>query len=337
MTLSTLLPGCPNDPVEPPLASGDADTDSQTPAWDAETQATDMAASVDKGPSPQEVNPTDATKAPSDVSNSCESWDGDPNGTGSDAYPWVSQPPPPGADEIAPITANEDFYVTSYFGVANVEACDWNLEIAIRGEVAASIDLNTLLSISSQQREHTLQCVESAPDLSKMDNAMWTGVPLTELLNILEVTLDNEVTGFRLLGADGYEVGLPMEDLQSPIWLVWEMNGTPIPPEHGFPVRLICPDRYGWQNVKQLVGIDFIEGDPVPEYQQGWATHYRLQGLIANAESIAVSPSGQSIRLLGKAYAGSDPVTWVGISTDGGETYQDAEFTYAPGPDRWAL
>ena len=44
-----------------------------------------------------------------------------------------------------------------------------------------------------------------------------------------------------------------------------------------------------------------------------------------------------TIYILGKAYAGGDPVTWVGISVDGGQSYSDAELTYNPGADRWTL
>ena len=51
--------------------------------------------------------------------------------------------------------------------------------------------------------------------------------------------LDEALTGIRLLSADSYEVGLPITELQTPVWLVWKMNDALIPPEHGFPARLL--------------------------------------------------------------------------------------------------
>ena len=268
----------------------------------------------------------------------CEAWTPDPLGEGADAHPFESAPPSGGwGDEIPPISENNGHYVTNYFGVANVDPCTWRLDVSIRGESVASLDLATIYAMSGLPKEHTLQCIESRPILMKMDNAVWTGRPLHELLEELGVTIDPALTGMRLISADSYEVGLPVSELEVPIWLVWEMNGEPLPPEHGFPVRLLCPDRFGWQNVKQLIAIDFIEGDPMPAYQKIWQTHYVVQALIVHPESLALSPSGETIRLLGKAYGGSDPVVWVGISVDGGETFEDAEITYAPGPDRWTL
>ena len=329
VALSTLIPACAEpEKVTSPLG----------PTSDAGQGDTTSRAAVDGAPGPDtsEVFAEDTvdTLGPPDP---CASLDPDPLGGGADAYPWESVEPPADALAISPITDNASFYVTSYFGVAQIDPCQWRLSLSIRGESVASMDLESLLALEGQEREQTLQCIESAPGLMKMDNAMWTGMPLTELLEMQGVELDEALTGIRLLSADSYEVGLPISELQTPVWLVWKMNDALIPPEHGFPARLLTPDRYGWQNVKQLIEIDFVEGDPSPEYQKAWATHYRLQGLIANPETIALSEDGETIRVLGKAYAGSDPVTWVGVSTDGGETYEDAELTYAPGPDRWTL
>lgn len=330
VALSALVPAC----AEPAKVSSPNTQASGVDGVSAEdTTATDPTTPVDtadSGPAP-EVTDTSTPPKP------CEGLDPDPMGGGADAYPWESVPPPADALAISPITDNASFYVTSYFGVAQVDPCEWRLSLSVRGEVMASIDLESLLALEGQEREQTLQCIESGPGLMKMDNAMWTGMPLTEVLSMRDVAPDSNISGIRLLAADSYEVGLPIEELNTPVWLVWKMNGELIPPEHGFPVRLLCPDRYGWQNVKQLVQIDFVEGDPSPDYQKAWATHYRLQGLIANPESVALSADGETVRLLGKAYAGSDPVTWVGVSTDGGDTYVDAELTYSPGPDRWTL
>lgn len=325
VALSALLPACAESATE-----GQALGQPDAVALDVDAGGdTDVAAP----PGPDTVDTADLTSPP----KPCEGLDPDPLGGGSDAYPWESVPPGESATAIAEITDNASFYVTAYLGVAQVDPCEWTLDVSVRGEVAASIDLESLLALEGQEREQTLQCIESAPGLMKMDNALWTGIPLSDFLALLGVTPDEEITGMRLRGADSYEVGLPISELETPVWLVWKMNGELIPPEHGFPARLLCPDRYGWQNMKQLVEIDFIEGDPTPNYQKAWATHYLVQGLIANPESVALSADGETVRLLGKAYAGSDPVTWVGVSTDAGSTFEDAELTYAPGADRWTL
>lgn len=322
VALASVLPGCDAPP------SGGAGGDPQ--ADDLAPGVPDVPVELEAGV--PDVGPDLIDPAP------CEDWAPDPLDGGADGEPFESAPPPTGwGDAIPPISDNASFYVTGYFGVANVDPCDWRLSISVRGEPVASLDLETIYGLDHRDREHTLQCVESRPSLMKMDNAMWTGRPLAELLTELGVTLDPAITGIRLVGADTYEVGLPIEELDVPVWLVWRMNDEPLPPEHGFPVRALCPGRYGWQNAKQLVAIDFVEGDPVPGYVSAWETHYKLQGLIAQPESFGLAPSGESLRVLGKAYAGSDPVEWIGVSVDGGETFEDAEITYAPGADRWTL
>lgn len=331
VVLATVLPACsaPSGPqpgdVAPPTQ--DAAADSHADAGQADVRA-DAVIEADSGGPVEEV----------ETSPPCSDWAPDPLGEGADAQPFESGEPPDGwGDEIPPLSDNGGFYVTTYFGIAHVDPCTWRLECSIRGEPVATLDLATLYALDTQDREHTLQCIESRPNLMKMDNALWTGRPLTEVLDLLGVTLDPSLTGVRFLCADGYEVGLPVEELDAPVWLAWLMNGEPLPPEHGFPLRTLCPGRYGWQNAKQLLGIDFIEGDPVPGYQKAWDTHYRLQALIAHPETLSLTPAGDAVRLLGKAFAGSDPVVWVGVSVDGGETFESAELTYSPGGDRWTL
>ena len=125
--------------------------------------------------------------------------------------------------------------------------------------------------------------------------------------------------------------------LASPAWIVWRMNGVPLPPEHGFPARLLVPGRYGWQNIKHVVLIELVNADPMPEWQRTWPTDYPAQALVVYPSSVALVSEGETVRFLGKAFGGRDPVVWVGLSFDDGATTQDAELTYAPGADRWTL
>lgn len=342
VVLASVLPACEDGAGAEPLSGPDIGV-TPAPGVDAAGDTAGLSGDDATGAG-AEVDVTGSEVADASVTvevegpEPCEDWTPDPLGEGADAHPFESAAPPGGwADEIPPISQNNGHYVTNYFGVASVDPCEWRLDISIRGETVASLDLETVYGMVAQDKEHTLQCIESRPSIMKMDNAIWTGRPLTDVLEELGVTLDSALSGMRLISADSYEVGLPVSELDVPIWMVWEMNGEPLPPEHGFPLRLLCPDRFGWQNVKQLIGIDFIEGDPMPEYQKIWKTHYVVQALIAYPETMSFTESGESVRLLGKAYAGSDPVVWVGVSLDHGETYEDAEITYAPGPDRWTL
>lgn len=280
----------------------------------------------------------DATTDTADAEGAtCDHPHPDPAGPGADGLPSTSVPPAGGWGEaIPPVTPNEEFYTVG-FGVADVDPCTWRCELKVLGESVGWIDADKLSSWEARDREHTLQCIGSTPHNPAMSNAVWTGLPLAEILALEGLAVPDRVLGVRFTGADGYVTGVPVADLERPVWLVWRMNGAPLPPEHGFPARVLCPGRFGWQNAKQLVSIEFVPGDPRPEYQRGWHVEYRVQGLVAFPESMALVDRGRTVRILGRSYAGSDPIVWVGVSTDGGETFGDAELTYAPGPDRWTL
>ena len=73
------------------------------------------------------------------------------------------------------------------------------------------------------------------------------------------------------------------------------------------------------------------------EGMEPWAWTYEVQGLIVSPQETDLIQQDESIYLLGKAYAGADPVKWVGVSADGGQSFGDAELTYSPGAHRWTL
>lgn len=239
--------------------------------------------------------------------------------------------------EIAPITPNEEFYVVLWKGEpGEVDISTWELELRNQGTRVVGIDWDLLQQMPGTEREHTLQCIESKPGIERMNNAIWTGLPLQQLLDILGYDPDG-ASYLKYSGADGYTTSTPIGDLDKPIWLVWLMNGEPLPPEHGHPARLLIPGRFGWKNLKQLVWIDFVDNVDELSFQDNWATEYEVQSLTVSPTHMALVDDGLTVRILGRAYAGSDPITSVRVSFDDGDTWQEAEFTYAPGADVWTL
>jgi DMSO/TMAO reductase YedYZ molybdopterin-dependent catalytic subunit len=258
-----------------------------------------------------------------------------------------------GPEEIAPITAVEDFYIVAHFGVAQVDEDTWSLSVKRLGEEVGSFDYAFLGTLEAREVEHTLQCIESRPAAMRMGNAVWMGLPMVEVLEAAGIDFDPEATHIRFNCADGFTMGLPVEDLERPLWWVWKMNDERLPPAHGFPMRALSPGRFGWLNPKQITSVDFTDSayelpwlDQLEAYMEaagmdpdsdGAATDLQVQCLISHPTDFQFVEGGKKIRVLGKAYAGSDPVEWVAVSTDGGETFEEAELTYAPGADRWAL
>jgi DMSO/TMAO reductase YedYZ molybdopterin-dependent catalytic subunit len=70
-------------------------------------------------------------------------------------------------------------------------------------------------------------------------------------------------------GEGGYRANLPLDALTPDVLLATELDGAPLPPERGGPLRLIAPSRYAWKSVKWLRGVEFVRDD-APGFWEGY-------------------------------------------------------------------
>lgn len=248
---------------------------------------------------------------------------------------------------IDPITSNDDHYVYTVFAVPDVDPSTHTTRGQHEELDLASFDLAFLETLSARDKEHTLQCIGSEPGNLAISNAIWSGLPFVEVLDALGVDIPADAVGLRIVGADKnlytpehYHAGVPVEDLDiGPIWLVWRMNGEPVPLEHGGPYRLLVPGRYGVKNVKWPTEIAFVDTPHLSFWTPlGWdeAATYRANAFVVSPDDQVQVEAGKRVRFAGTAYAGSDPVTKVEVSLDGGP-WTAATIDYANGPDVWVL
>jgi sulfane dehydrogenase subunit SoxC len=150
-----------------------------------------------------------------------------------------------------------------------------------------------------------------------------------------------------------YQRSLPLaEALRDEALLAYEMNGAPLPVQHGFPVRLMIPGWYGMAHVKWLHRIT-VATEPFDGYQN--AVAYRLKGSSdepgepvtrIRPRALMIPPGHPDFmsrnrfvevgthELTGRAWSGQPPVTRVEVSVDNGQSWFDAEVE--PPPGRWA-
>ena len=111
--------------------------------------------------------------------------------------------------------------------------------------------------------------------------AEWTGVPLTSLLKVTKPS--SRALEVAFLGADsGFDSGvehrfgrsLRMEEVTGDVLVAWAMNGQPLLPQHGAPLRLVVPGWYGMASVKWLERIEILE-QPFDGYQQVVGYRYK--------------------------------------------------------------
>src|SRR5207247_4165773 len=222
----------------------------------------------------------------------------------------------PKGELAPPITANEDFYVFTKNAVADpiVDAASWR--IFIDGEVnrPVQVDYRTLRALPAVEVVKTLECISNFTagcnltsfGCDLISTARWKGTRLSDLLD-LAGGLKSSAVGLAFVAIDEFSAGLPADIGDDPETLiVYEMNGQPLPREHGFPARLLVPGRYGMKDPKWLAGIRAMTG----EYQ-GWyeQRNWNKNGIIKTMSRIDVPldgarlPAGEQ-RVAGIAYAG---------------------------------
>ena len=200
--------------------------------------------------------------------------------------PWLDQPEPNPAPEVIVqqlnwealdswITPNDDFFVIKHFNLPELSVHDWRLEIGGLVAQPMTLTLDDLKARARQEATVTLECSgNSAFPFNKglVGNAAWAGTPLASLLD--EAGVLEEGTEVVFWGADAGEQiwrdeititeqfarSMSLADARDATnLLAYEMNGEPLPPLHGFPLRLIAPGWYGVANVKWLTRIEVLD------------------------------------------------------------------------------
>ncbi|HOJ43112.1 MAG TPA: molybdopterin-dependent oxidoreductase [Syntrophorhabdaceae bacterium] len=160
------------------------------------------------------------------------------------------------AKEVKKMLTNEDkkgFYVRFINPIEPLDHKTWRLEVAGLCENPLSFTLNDLKRLKKSTQTSRLKCVESWSSKAK-----WGGFRPEELFSIVRPKKEAKYVYFY--SADEYYEFIPMEDLLSPRTIfAYEMNGAPLPDEHGAPLRLIIPPKYGYKSVKTILKIKFVE------------------------------------------------------------------------------
>jgi DMSO/TMAO reductase YedYZ molybdopterin-dependent catalytic subunit len=203
---------------------------------------------------------------------------------------------------------------------------DWSLRLTGAVESEATIDFDDLLAYEPEYRFVTLRCVGEPLNGQKMDNALWTGVPVTDVL--ADMTGDADLPDqccVMLWAADDYYEEFPLSALEDAV-LAYRMNGQPLPRGHGAPVRALVPGHWGEINVKWLTEIEILDR-PAEGYweERGWHGTGPVE-TVAKLHTVNRLDDGR-IEVGGHAYAGTRGISRVEVSTDGGETWTDAELS----------
>lgn len=264
------------------------------------------------------------------------------------------------------ITPNDLFFVRNHLPVPRINVSEYRLTVTGIGMRNVSLSLEDLKSKFPQRTvTTTMQCAGNRRDeMNKVkpvkglewgsgaiSTATWTGPSLRDILEyagfkeenlaVMHVQfegLDMNVTG------DSYGASIPREKaLDRDVILATDMNGVPIPADHGFPVRVVVPGTVGARNVKWLSKIVASDKESQSFWQQNdyklfspsvdWDTvdfksspaiqGTNVQGVICDpAPNSTVKASDGKINVKGYAFSGDGrKIIRVDVTTDGGRTW----------------
>jgi DMSO/TMAO reductase YedYZ molybdopterin-dependent catalytic subunit len=253
------------------------------------------------------------------------------------------------------VTAADDVFVLAHLGIPRVDPAHWSL--TIDGLVARplTLALDDLKARPTTIVEAVHQCcgnpLEPRVPTRRVANLRWGGVDLAALLD--EVGIDPQARFLWSCGLDGgdfagascdwYVKDLPLERLSAGgVLLAYELNGGPLPPEHGFPVRLVVPGYCGTNSVKWLWRLhladrradgpftttfynDDLDAADVaaglPPRRPVWAV--APESIIVAPAPGAVIAAGEQTEIWGWAWSFRG-IAAAEISTDGGATFTRA-------------
>jgi len=239
--------------------------------------------------------------------------------------------------EITPVG---QFYTVSInLWDPRIDYRNWTLEISGLVERPLTIDYQQLTHHPhSVEAFVTLTCVSNEVGGSLAGNAKWRGVRLRDLLE--EAGVKPGAVDLVMEAYDNYTDSIPIEKAMHPdTLLVYEMNGEPLRPQHGFPARLIVPGIYGMKNVKWIRRLRVVDYD----FKGYWARRGWSDTAVIKTWSRIDVPTGAQLRagepliIGGVAFAGDRGVSAVEVSVDGGQTWMPAELKEPLGPYAWRL
>ncbi|MFD4024394.1 sulfite oxidase [Streptomyces sp. NPDC058576] len=274
------------------------------------------------------------------------------------------------------LTPADRFFVRNHTATPRIDRADWKLTVWGDGLRGGPVDfaLADLLALPPVTRTAFVECAGNgrsfftsqqgqavsgtAWTLGAIGTARWRGVRLADVLrragvgrqavDVLPRGLDAEVV------TDGVKLGrvrrpLPVAKALDDVLLAYEMNGEPLPPDHGYPVRLIVPSWVGIANIKWVGDIE-VSAEPL---LTPWNTGlYRLFGpghppeggppltrqTLKSAFELVPGASFRAHRralLTGRSWSGGAPVRAVEVSTDGGARWRAARLRDEPRSGSW--
>ncbi|PCN49543.1 oxidoreductase [Curtobacterium sp. 'Ferrero'] len=239
------------------------------------------------------------------------------------------------------ITSNDAFYrIDTALRVPSVDPAQWKLRIHGAVDREVEITWDELLALPLEEHVATMSCVSNEVGGDLIGTAKWLGHPIRELL--ARASPHDSADMVLSTSVDGFTAGTPLDVLQdagTAALLAVGMNGEPLPPEHGFPVRMVVPGLYGyvsatkWVTDLEVTRFADAEGYWTP---RGWSERgpVKLESRIDVPRAGATVQAGSTVAVAGVAWQPHTGVKGVQVRVDDG-AWQDATLAESISADTW--
>ncbi len=245
-----------------------------------------------------------------------------------------------GAKGVTPwVTSQDAFYrIDTALAIPQILPTDWQLRVHGMVDRELTLTYQDLLDRGLHEAWITLCCVSNPVGGDLISNARFAGVRIADVLADAGVHPDADAV--LSTSADGWTAGTPLSALTDgrDAMFALAMNGEPLTPEHGFPVRMVVPGLYGYvSGTKWVVDLEVSRFDLFSAFwtDRGWSP----QGPVKTESRIDVPSSGSSVAagdvvVAGVAWAQHTGIDRVEVRVDDG-AWQPATLAVEPSIDSW--
>lgn len=220
-----------------------------------------------------------------------------------------------------------------------IDAEEWSLDVRSGGKSVGEVAYRKLRALEDDgfavSYLKTMRCIRGAYAKSIPETltatAVFRGIPLGKVLE--DTSISGEAAKLRFEAYDGFKSSILFsrlaDETMQPVILAFEMNGRPIPPERGGPVRLIVPEMWAFKSMKWITAVDattdassfgsFETGDYAGQTAIDTPGLMALMALSQNPGATRVEVQGPTIEMRGMALVGGARITAVEVVVDNGE------------------
>jgi DMSO/TMAO reductase YedYZ molybdopterin-dependent catalytic subunit len=240
------------------------------------------------------------------------------------------------------LTRNENFYrIDTALAVPRLTAEDWSLRIHGMVERELTLTFDDVMAMDLITRTVTLTCVSDEVGGPYISTAQFTGVLLRDLL--AKVGVKAGADQVFSTSTDGYTAGSPLDVIMDPgrnAMLAVGMNGEALPPEHGFPARLVVPGLYGYVSAtKWVTDIELTTFAAKTQYwvPRGYSAKapIKTESRIDSPRGLGSVPAGKVV-VAGIAWAQTKGIAKVEVQLDDGP-WQEADLAVQPTKEAWRM